>query len=405
MAVSDAAPLAGIRVIEVAQWIAAPATGALLADLGADVIKVEPPGGDRYRGLLTGTGSASGQRAGGFELDNRGKRSITVDLDRPGGPDLIHHLCRDADIFLTNLIPSRRRRFGLRYEDLQEINPRAIYAAISGYGTRGPDADRLGFDKTAFFARTGLMSLTGEPGGPPVQGPGGTGDHTACLNLLAATLSALFLRERDGSGRYVEVSLYNTGIWTLGGVLQSVLASDYVPVRQDRVSPVNPLWNSYRTEDDAWILLVNPEAHHRWPAFSAAVGRERWAHDLRYDSMAKRSEHSREIVAELDAIFAQTPLEIWAERLDQAGIIWAPVALAQDVVSDEQAVASEVFVDLPHPELGKLRTLNTPFRIDGADVGPRHAAPAAGQDTQAVLQQSGFDDQAIAKLAADGLLG
>ena len=211
------APLAGIRVLEVANWLAAPAAGALLADLGADVIKVEPPGGDVFREFLLRSMGYTHDFATNyaFQLDNRGKRSVTVALDQPGGPELVRRLAARSDVFLTNLIQQRRLRYGLTWEDVRAASPRVVYASFSGYGTRGPDENRPGFDYAAFWARSGLMGLLGEPPSPPPLCRGGQGDHTTALNILAAVLAALRLRDQTNEAQHCEVTLQATGMWTL----------------------------------------------------------------------------------------------------------------------------------------------------------------------------------------------
>jgi len=231
---SMTAPLSGIRVLEVANWLAAPAAGALLADLGADVIKVEPPGGDVFREFLLRSMGYAHEFATNyaFQLDNRGKRSVTVALDKPGGPELVRRLAAGSDVFLTNLIQGRRLRYGLSWEDVRAVNTRILYASFSGYGTRGPDENRPGFDYAAFWARSGLMGLLGEPPSPPPLCRGGQGDHTTALNILAAVLAALRLRDQTNEAQHVEVTLQGTGMWTLaGGDLQAALLRDARPAR------------------------------------------------------------------------------------------------------------------------------------------------------------------------------
>src|SRR6185503_5261653 len=217
------APLDGIRVLEVANWLAAPAAGALLADLGADVIKVEPPGGDVFREFVL---RSMGYRHDfatnyAFQLDNRGKRSVTVALDRPGGPALLRRMSERVDVFLTNLVQQRRERYGLTYDEVRAVSPRIVYASFSGDGTRGPDRNRPGFDYAAFWARSGLMGLLGEPPSPPPLCRGGQGDHTTALNILAAVLAALRLRDQTNEAQHCEVTLQATGMWTLAGDIQA----------------------------------------------------------------------------------------------------------------------------------------------------------------------------------------
>jgi len=401
------APLDGIHVLEVANWLAAPAAAALMADLGAEVIKVEPPEGDAFRAYQMSSQGYDYEFAGNyaFELDNRGKRSVTVALDKPGGPELVKRLALDADVFITNLVQTRRERYGLTVDDVRAVNPRLVYASFSGYGARGPDRGRPGFDFAAFWARSGLMGLIGEPPSPPPLCRGGQGDHTTALNILAAVLAALRLRDRTGEGQHVEVTLQGTGIWTLAGDVQAALVSRENPRRHVRTQPANPIWNSYQAQDGLWILLVMPMPDPYWPKFCAAIGKPEWAADPRYDGLAKRRAHSVDLTRQIDAIFATRPRAEWAVRLDAQELIWAPVATLTDVIDDPQVREMGWFAELESPALGRFETLATPFKLYGADVGPRGAAPAAGEHTFEVLSSAGLTDDELAQLAADGVIG
>ncbi len=401
------APLSGIRVIEVANWLAAPSAAALMADLGADVIKVEPPGGDAFRHLdMRSLGYDYDFATNfGFELDNRGKRSIVVALDRPGGPELVKRLAEDADVFLTNLVQHRRERYGLTVEDVRAANDRLIYVSFSGYGTDGPDAARAGFDYAAFWARSGIMGLMGEPPSSPPLCRGGQGDHTTALNLLASMLAALRLRDQTGEGQVVDVTLLGTGMWTIGTDLSAALQSRQQPPRHERTRPANPIWNSYQCADGKWLLLVMPQPDPYWPAFCAMVGRPEWESDQRYDTLAHRMEHSEALTGQIDAIFASADLSAWAERLDAAGVIWAPVAELPDVVDDPTVRSLGIVTEIVHPQFGSYETLSTPFTIRGADIAPRGPAPAIGEHTQSVLDGLGLDADELAELAAAGVFG
>ena len=401
------APLTGIRVLEVANWLAAPAAGALLADLGADVIKVEPPGGDVFREFLLRSMGYTHDFATNyaFQLDNRGKRSVTVALDQPGGPELVRRLAARSDVFLTNLIQQRRLRYGLSWEDVSAVSPRVVYASFSGYGTRGPDENRPGFDYAAFWARSGLMGLLGEPPSPPPLCRGGQGDHTTALNILAAVLAALRLRDQTNQAQHVEVTLQGTGMWTLGSDLQAALIAREQPKRHERARPANPIWNSYQAGCGAWILLVMPQPDPvYWPRFCEMIGRPEWATDPRYRTLHGRRQHTLELTREIEARFAAHDLAHWAARLDQYGLIWAPVASLTDVIDDPQAREMGWFTTLEHPTLGRFETLDTPFKLYGADVGARGPAPEAGEHTFDVLAELGVSDEELARLATDGVI-
>jgi crotonobetainyl-CoA:carnitine CoA-transferase CaiB-like acyl-CoA transferase len=401
------APLSGIRVVEVSNWLAAPSAAALMADLGADVIKVEPPGGDAFRQFDMRAFGYDHDFAtnAAFELDNRGKQSIVVALDRPGGSELVKRLAEDADVFITNLVQHRRERYGLTVEDVQAVNDGLVYVSFSGYGTDGPDAGRAGFDYAAFWARSGIMGLMGEPpSSPPICRPG-QGDQTTALNLLASTLAALRLRDQTGEGQVVDVTLLGTGIWTIGPDLSAVLQAHQHPPRHERSHPANPIWNPYQCSDGRWLLLVMPQPDRYWPPFCEMVERPEWVSDERYDTLAHRMEHSERLTAEIDAIFSSADLAAWAQRLDAAGLIWAPVAELPEVVDDPTVRALGSFVEVEHPEFGSFETLAAPFKIRGADLAPRGPAPALGEHTQAVLEELGLDADELAELAVAGVFG
>ena len=401
-----AAPLDGIRVIEVANWLAAPSAAALMADLGADVVKVEPPGGDVFRDYdLRASGYDHDFALNyAFELDNRGKRSVTVDLTKPEGPDVVRRLCERADVFLTNLTQPRRERFGLAEESVRGVNRAIVYASLTGYGTRGPDAERAGFDYSAFWARSGVMAAVQQPqtAPPPLNRPG-QGDHTTSLNLLAAVLAALRLRDQTGEGQYVEVTLQATGMWTIATDLAAALVSGLEAPRHDRVAPASPLWNSYQTGDGRWIVLVMLQPDLYWPAFCEAIDRPEWASgDQPKPVLGERSHHFAAAIAEC---FAEHDLAYWSRRLDEHGVIWAPAAELPEVIEDPQVREMGWIVEVEHPAGGTYPTLGTPFQIRDAELGPRGPAPEHGAQTSEVLLELGMDEQEVARLAVAGVFG
>jgi crotonobetainyl-CoA:carnitine CoA-transferase CaiB-like acyl-CoA transferase len=402
------APLDGIRVLEVANWLAAPAATALMADLGADVIKVEPPGGDIYRQfVLRSLGyDYDFETNYAFQLDNRGKRSVTVALDRPGGPELVRRMARDVDIVVTNLIHERCVKYGLTYEDVHAANPGVIYVSFSGYGTRGPDANRAGFDFAAFWAAGGVMGLMAEPDAPPPLCRGGQGDHTTALNVLAATLAALRLRDRTGEGQHVETTLQAAGMWTIAGDYSAALVARSDATRLSRNKPTNPIWNTYQCADGQWLLLVMPVPFpNYWPRFCQAVERPDWLTDPRSADLTTLRAHTAEFSAALDVIFARHPRPYWMAKLDEQGLIWANVAKTTEVIADPQVREMGWIAEIDHPQFGKFETLDTPFKIYGSDIGVRGPAPDAGQHTFDILAEFGVSEDEVATLATDGVLG
>ncbi|MFQ5934368.1 MAG: CaiB/BaiF CoA transferase family protein [Dehalococcoidia bacterium] len=399
-------PLDGISVLEVANWLAAPATAALLADMGAEVVKVEPPQGDPWRHFLARSlGFATEFDINyAFELDNRGKRSITLDLSKEKATEVVLGLAEKADVFITNLVPRRLERFRLRYQDLSPRNPKLIYLSFSGYGDRGPEKDRLGFDYAAFWARSGIMSLVGEPDAPPAIQRGGMGDHTSCLAMAAGVLAALFERERTGKGQEICGSLLNIGLWVLGSDLQAALIARENPARHARTAAPMPMWNSYRTKDDKWIMLVNPSPDPYWPRVCAALERKDLGENPEYNTIEGLMEHCQELVAQFDETFATKTKDEWGRILDENGVIWAPVQEIKEVMSDPQVQANSYLTTVEHPTYGKYQTIDTPIRFRSSEVRARGPAPEIGQHTEEVLLENGYSWEEITDLRDQGVI-
>jgi crotonobetainyl-CoA:carnitine CoA-transferase CaiB-like acyl-CoA transferase len=387
-------PLAGIRVLEVANWLAAPAGCALLADAGADVIKVETPGGEPYRGYRGGAGAEFAYNPF-FELDNRGKRGITLDLEKLQAREVIYRLVPSCDVFVTNLLAGRRERYGLTYEELKPHRSDLVFVSVTGYGSEGPDRDRPGYDYAAFWARSGIMNLLGEPDSPPPPQRPGMGDHTTALAVLGAVSLALFNRERTGKGEQIDVSLNNTGMWVLAIDIQSALSGQET-TRVSRHSVPNPIWNSYQTGDGRWLQLVMLVADVYWPKFCRAIDR--------FESMAKRTENNEELIALLDGIFAERTLAEWTAALDREGCIWAPAQTIGETIQHPQTNARGAFTEIDHPTHGRIKFVDSPVKFGQGRVTARGPAPELGQHTEEVLLEAGYSWEDIAQLRGDGVL-
>ena len=398
------APLAGVTVIEVDNYMAAPSAAAILADLGARVVKVEPLGGDPMRGIGR-PAKIEGPLKGydfGFDVDNRGKESIAVALDTEAGAKVVQRLVAGAQVFLCNLLPQRQAKFGLDPETLMAITPQLGHATLTGYGTGGPDAGRPGYDVTAFFGRSGLYDAMreGDHGAVPMARPA-QGDHTTGLALVGAVLAALRLAERTGQGQVVETSLYETAIWTQASDF-GVTAVDQAPVRRRaRHEQLAPAANRYPCGDGKWVVL-NTMGGSAWDKLCAALDRPDWLADPRFKDASSRYRHMRELVDAIDGILAARSRDEWGEIFDRAGLIWGPVLTLEEVAADRQAAAIEMFPEIAHETLGTYRSVRIPMRFRDADVGPRGPAPRLGQHTTAVLAAAGYAPNEIHALAASG---
>ena len=392
-------PLEGVTVLEVAGWMAAPGAAAMMADLGADVVKVEPLRGDPLRGVVRQPEGVDLDAP--FQQDNRGKRGIAVALEQPAGQELVRRLADGADVFLNNLLLRRQATFGLDADTLLARNPRLVHATLTGYGLDGPDAARPGFDITAFFGRGGITHAITEPGGQAPRARPAQGDHAAALAMLSAVLVALRLVERTGEGQVVDVNLLATAAWTMATDLSSTLVDGQDPPLLGRRRRRHALQESFRTADDRWVLLFMPEPHW-WERFCTAVGRPQWADDPRLATVATRFEHMPEVTDLMDALFAERTLAEWGALLDAAGLTWAPAATVTEVAADPHAAAVGTFPSLEHPVAGSFRTVAAPMRLRGQDLAPRTPAPELGQHTGEVLTELGLTAAEREALVADG---
>jgi len=399
------APLEGVRVVEVAGWMAGPGAAALLCDLGADVVKVEPLRGDPVRGVARQPERPEGSPPldAPFQMDNRGKRGVAVALDRPEGQELVRRLADGAAVFLTNLLGRRQARFGLDADTLLARNPRLVHATLTGYGLDGPDAARPGFDITTFFGRGGITHAITEPGQQAPRARPAQGDHAAALAMLAAVLTALRLAERTGEGQVVDVNLLATAAWTMATDLSTTLVDGQDPPVLGRRHRRHALQESFRTADGRWILLFMPEPHW-WPRFCAVVERPEWVDDPRLATIAARTQHMPLVTDLMDEVLATRTLAEWGRLFDEAGLTWGPAATVREVAADPHLDAVGAFPEVQHPTAGAFRTVAAPMRLRGVDLSPRGPAPDLGQHTRAVLGELGLTPTEVDALVADGVV-
>lgn len=383
-------PLQGTRVLEVAMWSFVPSAGVALAEWGADVVKIEAPeGGDKLRGLVvSGVASADGL-AFMFEVNNRGKRSVAIDLRHPDGRELVLQLAEQSDVFLTSLLPSARARLGLDVDHVRARNPRLVYAIGSGAGREGPEADRGGYDLASYWARTGLAeAVRGDADGYPPNLPvAGFGDVSTGLVLAGGVAAALVARERTGEGCVVDASLLGNGLWAAQTEVTAtdLLGSDRF-FKREREEGTNPINAAYRTADGRHVQLVMLEADRLWPDLCRRIGRPDLVDDPRFATMASRREHAEACRAELDAVFAAHPLDHWCEALDGAEGVWTPVRTAREAAGDAQARANGYVAPATSAGGATYVSVSTPLRFDG-DLPEPAPAPEHGAHTDDVLTE------------------
>lgn len=400
-------PLEGVKVVELAMWVAGPSTSAVLGDWGADVIKLEDPKtGDPIRGFVTRTmGDPNARIRPPFELDNRNKRSVAVDLRRAEGHAFAMRLIEHADVFVTSLRLDALARMKLDYATLSAHNPRLVYASINGYGHRGPDRDRPAFDYAAAWARSGLMATIAEPGqSPPAQRPAMI-DHAVGLGLAGAISAALLGRARTGRGSEVKISLYSMGLWMNASDLTVGLMTGRSPQSESREDRVNPLWSSYRCSDGRWIYFVMIQSDRHWPDFCAALGQPDWLSDSRFKDSESRAKNCAAMTAEIDRAVAAKTAGEWAPIFDRHNLVWAPVRTDSEVLEDPQADAIGAFAAVDHPQIPGCRVVNSPVEFGDGPQPAHRAAPELGQHTEEVALEAGLTWDEIARLKESGAIG
>ena len=380
--------LAGLRVVEMGVWVAAPAAGALLADWGADVIKVEPPTGDPMRNAFGSLGIGKDFPNPAFAQDNRGKRSVVLDLRQPDARDRLEELFGTADVFLTNLRPDALDGLGLEPHATAARHPHLVYCSVSGYGLRGEDRNRPAYDIGAFWARSGLSVQLASSEGVPLNARGGIGDHISGLAALAGLLAAVLEQRHTGRGRVVETSLLRTGTYVLGWDLSLQETVGRVAKAEARESNQTPLMNSYRTSDGRWFFFTGLEADRHIDKVYRALGREDLHDDPRFANAAALRNHRTEVIATLDAVIAERPLAEWAGRFDEEGVWWAPAQGPADVLEDPQLAATDGFLELHDEAEGTVRrSVNGPVSFSDVPVQAAAPAPRLGEHTDEVLAE------------------
>ncbi len=402
--------LESLKVLEMGHVVAAPAASVMLADWGAEVIKLEPLTGDMARGIgtaITPEEKARAQEQGNvgyyFQFLNRGKRGVALNLKEEAGKAILSKLVCWADIFMSNYEMNTLYKLGADYDALSEINPRIIYAILTGYGTVGPDKDERGFDYAAAWARSGLMYMIGEPGSIPPPQRGGMMDRVVGSHMVSGVLAALYHRDRTGQGQKVEFSLYHSGVWTGAEDINPALMGRE-PVKHNRTTARNPLWNNYRTKDDRWFWAAMLQPDLSWGNFCRALGHPEWENDSKYNSIEQRFWNREELIRFIDDILMTRTMAEWEVIFRQNSIIYGRVASPQEVVTDPQALANNFFVDLHHPVAPNLKVVMTPVKFVQNPAEVRAPAPEIGQHTEEILLEMGYTWEDIAQLKAQNVI-
>ncbi|NUX52683.1 CaiB/BaiF CoA transferase family protein [Paraburkholderia youngii] len=390
----------GLKVVDFSSFIAAPGAAVMLSDFGADVIKVEPPSGDPWRHGHQIPSQPMADEPYQWHLANRNKRGIALDLRSPSAQQVLQRLVTWADVFTVNTPHPARKKLNLEYDDLARWNPRLIYADITGFGESGPDADLPGFDLTAFWARSGLLSMTRDAGAPPTWPVAGSGDNATAVGIYSAIVTALYRRERTGKGSYVTTSLLASGVWSASVAIQAALAGATFPAPHDRTHPANAALNVYRASDGTWFVLV--VMHDKLAAVAKAIGRPDLLTDARFTDPAKVAANMPQLTAILDEVFGAQPMAHWHEAFSNLHVTYGAVRGPQEVIDDPQLRANDVIVPLEGAG-GKLTsTISNPIRVHGVDKVPARRAPDLGEHTDDILRELGFDANDVEGLRASG---
>jgi formyl-CoA transferase len=392
----------GLKVVDLASFIAGPSAAVILSDFGADVIKVEPPSGDLWRHGHQIPPQPQARDPYPWHLANRNKRGITLDLKSPRARPVLEKLVKWADVLIVNTPHPARKKLQLEYDDVVQWNPRLIYADLTGFGEKGPDAGLPGFDITSYWARSGLLSMTRDAGAPPTWPVAGSGDNATAVGLYSAIVTALYRRERTGKGSYVTTSLLAEGVWSASVSIQAALCEAKFFPAHDRKNPANAAMNVYRASDGTWFVLI--VTSDKLAPVAKAIGRPDLLTDPRFSDPAKLGANMPQLMEILDDVFGEQPMEHWYEVFNGVHVTFGAVRTPQEVIKDPQLQLNDIVVPLEGAG-GKLTsTISSPIQVHGVAKAPARCAPALGEHNEQVLQQLGFSTSEIDALQASGAM-
>lgn len=403
-----AQPLTGVRILEVASHVFVPIAGGVLHEWGAEVVKIEhPETGDPYRSLVTtGLHSTFNGVDPSFQYTNRGKQSVSIDLKQPEGRDLLYRMAKDFDVFLTNMRPAARRRLGIDVAEIRAHNPNIVYVRGSGYGARGPDAERGGYDAAAYWSRAGFGAVLTPPDRdyPIMQRPA-FGDVVGGLTIAGAIAAAMYRRASTGETSIVDVSLMGTGMWQLQpDITHAKLTPGGKTAVYDRKAAANPLSGTYKTRDGRFIVLVMLEADRYWPNFCEVIGHPEMISDPRFIDMAARKANGRACIEWIDSVFATRDYADWCTILKAAKGVWSPFQTPQEIHEDPQVAANGYLADVEMANGSHLTLVTSPAQFDEQCAQPKRA-PELGEHTEAALLDMGLSWNEISGLKERGVIG
>jgi len=389
-----------LKVVDFASFIAGPGAATILSDFGAQVIKVEPPTGDPWRNGHRLPPQPQANDPYQWHLANRNKRGMTLDLKSPSARPVLERLVKWADVFIVNTPHPARKKLRLEFDDVAQWNQRLIYADLTGFGEKGPDADLPGFDITSYWARSGLLSMTRDLGAPPTWPVGGSGDNATAVGLYSAIVTALYQRERTGKGSYVTTSLLAEGVWSASVSIQAALCEARFFGLHDRKHPANAVLNVYRAADDTWfVLIVTPD---KLAAVAKAIGRVDLLTDPRFSDPTKLMQNMSQLAEILDEVFRSQSMSYWYEVFQGVHVTFGAVRGPQEVIADPQLRLNEIVVPLEGAGTKLTSTISSPIQVHGVTKVPAKRAPALGEHNEEVLKQLGFSGSEIDGLHASG---
>lgn len=397
--------LEGVKVIEMATYIAAPSAGGIMADWGADVIKIEPLGGCPMRKFYASAMTDDYPDNPVSALDNRGKRAIAVNTGTEEGRDIVRKLVEDADVFLTNVRPGQLKQQGLDFDTLAKINPKLVYASVTGFGLEGEEADKPGFDTAAFNAKSGFGWIMTPKGAAPAPLRTAAGDHITGIATASGILAALLKARETGKGTLVESSLVRSAAYAVGCDYGTWLRYGRIARSRPRDEAIVAINNYFMTKDEYWLFINSRPGEPDWPDVARAVGLEHLIEDERFGSLRDRRKNGVELIALLDEAFAKKTIDEWKPILDAAGLIWSPVQTFEQAFEDPQMHAAGVYVDMPKTDGTSYKNIASPIRFGDESTDPKGPLPEIGQHTMDVLEQYGIDEETRAQYLEAGVIG